>query len=486
MVLSPWVPDRPQLGPAPHGAPPPGVGRRWLSCCSQCLPSAGKPEGKAADKAKLAVKSAGLQRSSSDAGRDRLGDAKKPPSGIARPSTSGSFGYKKPPPATGTATVVQTGGSATLGKAQKSSGIPVKPANGRKTSLDVSNSVEPGFLAPGARSNIQYRSLPRPAKSSSMSVTGGRGGPRPVSSSIDPSLLSSKPAGLAPSRLKEPSKVAGGRAAPAPVNQTDREKEKAKAKAEALGPDGLSLKSVGSPESTPRSQAGHAPAPKLAELPPTPLRYVLRMCAHPARHGLRQPTRSGVLPSLRGAQSPGVPKRMRTWPRSQLPAAAALSLEPTRLSCPRFPRAAAKSFVKPPSLANLDKVNSNSLDLPASGDAPAPKATDLHAPGPAAGGPLISCFTPSPAPILNINSASFSQGLELMSGFGVPKEPRMYPKLSGLHRSMESLQMPMSLPGTFPSGAPAPGSPAPPTAPAAEDAEELAWSGSPRAGQLDR
>ncbi|KAB0345047.1 hypothetical protein FD754_021973 [Muntiacus muntjak] len=408
-------------GPLKKGKTPPVAVTSPITHTAQSsLKVAGKPEGKAADKAKLAVKSTGLQRSSSDAGRDRLGDAKKPPSGIARPSTSGSFGYKKPPPATGTATVVQTGGSATLGKAQKSSGIPVKPANGRKTSLDVSNSVEPGFLAPGARSNIQYRSLPRPAKSSSMSVTGGRGGPRPVSSSIDPSLLSNKPAGLAPSRLKEPSKVAGGRAAPAPVNQTDREKEKAKAKAEALGPDGLSLKSVGSPESTPRSQAGHTPAPKLAELPPTPL------------------------------------------------------------------RAAAKSFVKPPSLANLDKVNSNSLDLPVSGDAPAPKATDLHTPGPAAGGPLTSCFTPSPAPILNINSASFSQGLELMSGFSIPKEPRMYPKLSGLHRSMESLQMPMSLPGAFPSGAPAPGSPAPPTAPAAEDAEELAWSGSPRAGQLDR
>uniref|UniRef100_A0A8C2SAP7 Neuron navigator 1 n=1 Tax=Capra hircus TaxID=9925 RepID=A0A8C2SAP7_CAPHI len=402
-------------GPLKKGKTPPVAVTSPITHTAQsALKVAGKPEGKAADKAKLAVKSAGLQRSSSDAGRDRLGDAKKPPSGIARPSTSGSFGYKKPPPATGTATVVQTGGSATLGKAQKSSGIPVKPANGRKTSLDVSNSAEPGFLAPGARSNIQYRSLPRPAKSSSMSVTGGRGGPRPVSS-IDPSLLGGKPAGLAPSRLKEPSKVAGGRAAPAPapVNQTDREKEKAKAKAEALGPDGLSLKSVGSPESTPRSQAGHTPAPKLAELPPTPL------------------------------------------------------------------RAAAKSFIKPPSLANLDKVNSNSLDLPASGDAHTPKATDLHTPGPAARGPLASCFTPSPAPILNINSASFSQGLELMSSFGVPKEPRMYPKLSGLHRSMESLQMPISLPGAFPSSAPAP------AAPAAEDAEELAWSGSPRAGQLD-
>lgn len=252
------------------------------------MPPAGKPEGKAADKGKLAVRNAGLQRSSSDAGRDRLADAKKPPSGIARPSasasstssSSGSFGYKKPPPATGTATVLQPGGSATLGKLQKSSGIPVKPAGsgGRKTSLDVSHGPEPGFLAPGARSAIQYRSLPRPAKSSAMSVTGGAGGragPRPVSSSIDPGLLggggggggSARQAGLVPSRLKEPSKAAGARAVPGPVNQTDREKEKARAKAVALDADGVSLKSIGSPETTPKSQA------KLAELPPTPIRY---------------------------------------------------------------------------------------------------------------------------------------------------------------------------------------------------------------------
>ncbi|XP_005375248.1 PREDICTED: neuron navigator 1 isoform X5 [Chinchilla lanigera] len=399
--------------------PPVAVTSPITHTAQSALKVAGKPEGKATDKGKLTVKNAGLQRSSSDAGRDRLSDAKKPPSGIARPSTSGSFGYKKPPPATGTATVMQTGGSATLSKIQKSSGIPVKPVNGRKTSLDVSNSAEPGFLAPGARSNIQYRSLPRPAKSSSMSVTGGRGGPRPVSSSIDPSLLSTKQAGLTPSRLKEPSKVASGRSAPAPVNQTDREKEKAKAKAVALDSDNISLKSIGSPESTPKNQASHPPATKLAELPPTPL------------------------------------------------------------------RATAKSFVKPPSLANLDKVNSNSLDLPSSSDTHTSKVPDLHATSSATGGPLPTCFTPSPAPILNINSASFSQGLELMSGFSVPKETRMYPKLSGLHRSMESLQMPMSLPSTFPSSSPIPTPPAAPAAPPEEETEELTWSGSPRAGQPD-
>uniref|UniRef100_A0A8D2N9P3 Neuron navigator 1 n=1 Tax=Zonotrichia albicollis TaxID=44394 RepID=A0A8D2N9P3_ZONAL len=404
--------------------PPVAVTSPITHMAQSTLKVAGKPETKATDKSKLSVKNTGLQRSSSDAGRDRTADAKKPPSGLTRPSSSSSFGYKKPAPATGTATVMQAGGSATLGKIQKSSGIPVKPVGGRKTSLDVSNAPEPGFLAPGARSNIQYRSLPRPAKSSSMSVTGGRSAARPVSSSIDPSLLSTKPGGISVSRLKEPSKVGTGRGTPAPVNQTDREKEKAKAKAVALDSECSTLKSASSPESTPKAQANLPPAAKVAELPPTPL------------------------------------------------------------------RAAAKTYVKPPSLANLDKVNSNSLDLPSSSELHTPhtaKLQDLHP----AGGHLAPCFSPSPAPILNINSASFSQGLELMGGFSVPKEGRMYPKLSGLHRSMESLQMPMSLPSAFSGGSTT--TPAPAAAPPAsaeeeeeeEEAGELGWSGSPRGQELD-
>nr|XP_048683066.1 neuron navigator 1 isoform X5 [Caretta caretta] len=407
-------------GPLKKGKMPPVAVTSPITHTAQStLKVAGKPEAKATDKSKLSVKNAGLQRSSSDAGRDRIGDAKKPPSGLARPSTSGSFGYKKPPPATGTATVMQAGGSATLGKIQKSSGIPVKPVNGRKTSLDVSNAGEPGFLAPGARSNIQYRSLPRPAKSSSMSVTGGRGGNRPMSSSIDPSLLSTKQGSISVSRLKEPSKIGTSRSTPAPVNQTDREKEKAKAKAVALDSECVSLKSIGSPESTPKAQANHPPAAKGAELPPTPL------------------------------------------------------------------RAPAKSYVKPPSLANLDKVNSNSLDLPSSSDLPQPHASKRQD-GHQAAGHLTPCFAPSPAPILNINSASFSQGLELMSGFSVPKEGRMYPKLSGLHRSMESLQMPISLPSAFSGGStttPAPA--ATPPISTEEETSEQGWTGSPRAAHLD-
>ncbi|XP_075470074.1 neuron navigator 1 isoform X3 [Ascaphus truei] len=312
----------------------------------------GKPEHKAADKSKLTLKGAGLQRSSSDAGRDpRSPDAKKPPSGIARPASS--FGYKKP----GTPASPLTGGSATLGKAPKSSGIPVKPAPGpasgsRKTSLDVSGGPEPGFLSPSARSNIQYRSLPRPAKSSAMSVTGSRGGCRPLSSSVEASLavVQGKPT----SRLKEPSKVGLGRAG---VNQTDREKEKARAKAVAQDSE---------------DRAGNA--------------------SHTEAHG--------------GKGKEGTP----TTPH----------------------RAMAKPFMKTPTLSNLDKVNSNSLGFaPSLSEMPPGKQPDLPLGG--------SCLTPSPAPILNINSASFSQGL---GGGGY----RMYPKLSGLHRSMESLPLSISVP----------------------------------------
>ncbi|XP_009992656.1 PREDICTED: neuron navigator 1 [Chaetura pelagica] len=164
------------------------------------------------------------------------------------------------------------------------------------------------------------------------------------------------------------------------------------------------------------------------------------------------------------------------------PAAKVAELSPTPL------RAAAKTYVKPPSLANLDKVNSNSLDLPSSSELHTPhtaKLQDLHP----AGGHLAPCFSPSPAPILNINSASFSQGLELMGGFSVPKEGRMYSKLSGLHRSMESLQMPMSLPSAFSGGSTTTPTPvaAPPTGTEEEEEEagELGWSGSPRLAHLD-
>ncbi|KFO75944.1 Neuron navigator 1, partial [Cuculus canorus] len=323
--------------------PPVAVTSPITHTAQSTLKVAGKPETKATDKSKLSVKGTGLQRSSSDASRDRTADAKKPPSGLVRPSAS------------------------------------------------------------------------------SWTVTVGLGANRPVSSSIDPSVLSTKQGSISVSRLKEPSKIGTGRSTPAPVNQTDREKEKAKAKAVALDSECGTVKSVSSPESTPKAQANLLPAAKVAELPPTPL------------------------------------------------------------------RAAAKTFVKPPALANLDKVNSNSLDLPSSSEAHPPHTA--KEPHPAGG--HITPFSPSPAPILNINSASFSQGLELMGGFSVPKEGRMYSKLSGLHRSMESLQMPMSLPSAFSGGSTTttttttPAAVPPASTEEEEESGELGWSGSPRLAHLD-
>lgn len=203
------------------------------------------------DKSKISIKTAGLQRSRSDAGRDHHhGEHRKPPSGLVKPTAGASFGYKKPPTATGTATVMTAGGttissgSATVGKTPKSSGIPVKPVgggapSGRKNSFDASN--EQSFLGPNARNSIQYRSLPRPAKSSALSVI-GRPAPRPVSGTIDPSLLCLKPVPMASTgpRVKEPSSCSSkmaNRTSTGPVNQTDREKEKERAKAKAVGAD---------------------------------------------------------------------------------------------------------------------------------------------------------------------------------------------------------------------------------------------------------
>lgn len=227
------------------------------------------------DKSRLAVKTSGLQRSSSDAGKDHknttsAGEQRKPPSGLVRPSTGGNFGFKKPTTAASNGTnnasvptAVSAGGtgipcgSATVGKIPKTSGIPVKPGSGggggggggRKTSLDVSNSDQSGFLSPNARMSRQYRSLPRPAKTNTLTLTRPSSA-RPVSTTMDTSSGLMKPSTAAPqaSKLKEPasglgsgtglSKAMGrGIPSPSPVNQTDREKEKERAKAKAVVSD---------------------------------------------------------------------------------------------------------------------------------------------------------------------------------------------------------------------------------------------------------
>ncbi|XP_066526463.1 neuron navigator 1 isoform X2 [Hoplias malabaricus] len=366
-------------------------------------PSAPKADQRIVDKAKTAVKSSGLQRSCSDAGKDQ-GQNRKPVSGLVRPSagTNNSFGFKKPAPVTGNATVLTPTGtvSATVSKTPKSSGIPVKPPNGssgtsRKTSLDVSN-CDQGFLTPNSRNNIQYRSLPRPAKSNTLSLTGSKHGPRPVSSSIDSGMLSLKPV-VPQSKLKEPgSGKSSGRTVMGgcgPVNQTDREKEKAKAKA---GGDG---------------ECGDSGTLKNGL--PTPTQNM----EHPSKLlGLRQPSSLGKYSDIPVPNSHSI-----TRPSS------------------------AKSLPKP---THQDKVNSNNQDCSVVREehlppkiTPYPKRQDLSS----LGSPSAPGLTPSPAPILNVNSSDcFSGSMGEREGRALGS-PLLYPRLSGLHRSMESLPLQMSV-----------------------------------------
>ncbi|XP_036447750.1 neuron navigator 1 isoform X2 [Colossoma macropomum] len=366
-----------------------------------------KNDQRVVGKAKMAVKSSGLQRSCSDAGKDQSQN-RKPVSGLVRPSagTSNSFGFKKPAPVTGTATVLNSTGNsvsvASTTKTSKSSGIPVKPSSGSssnssscKTSLDVSNCNQ-GILAPNSRNNIQYRSLPRPAKSSTLSLTGSKPGPRPVSSNIDSGLLSLKPV-VPQSKLKEPgSGKSSGRivmSGSGPVNQTDREKEKAKAKAVVSDSECGGSGAVKNGPSTPTQSI--EPASKLL--------------------GLRQPSNMGKYSDLTSPNFHCLPRPL-----------------------------SAKTLSKP---THLDKVNSNSLDCSVLNmeDHRPPKVLPKLQNLSSLCSPTAPGLMPSPAPILNVNSSDCFSGSPGEREGRVGSSPLLYPRLSGLHRSMESLPLQISV-----------------------------------------
>uniref|UniRef100_A0A3Q3JJ77 Neuron navigator 1-like ubiquitin-like domain-containing protein n=1 Tax=Monopterus albus TaxID=43700 RepID=A0A3Q3JJ77_MONAL len=368
-------------------------------------------DGKPMDKSRLAVKNSSLQCSSSDAGKDHRngtsgGEQRKPPSGLVRPSTGGNFGFKKPVTATSngtnnatTLTVMSTGGSA------------IPSGGGRKTSLDVSSSDQSGFLSPNARTSLQYRSLPRPAKTSTLTLTRPSSA-RPVSTTMDTGSGLIRPSSAAPQglRLKELTtghgsaaglSKAGGRGipSPSPVNQTDREKEKERAKAKAVVSD--SECGGGSLKSTPSENGG----------------------------------------KLQGLRPPSSGKGMD------------LSSPSTH----RYQYAFASTFlVKPPSMAQLDKLNSNSLEVGVQDSLPPkiPPYSKLQDLASSAGGSTSPCLTPTPAPLLNVNASACFSSSELgprqvssLGGQGSSgsASPLLYPRLSGLHRSMESLPLQMSL-----------------------------------------
>ncbi|XP_026087629.1 neuron navigator 3 isoform X6 [Carassius auratus] len=208
---------------------------------STSLKTPGKTDDvKASEKVKAPSKSPSIQRSPSDAGKSSGDEGKKPPSGIGRPPTTSSFGFKKisgPAGALITASgATLASGSATLGKVPKSAGIGKGAGigNGRKTSLDGAQHQDDAVLlgCGGSKVPLQYRSLPRPAKSSSGgSSVVGRSGHRSSSSSID-SNVSGKSAGGSggvvgtptSTKRRDPGKVSSGRSSPITINQTDKEK----------------------------------------------------------------------------------------------------------------------------------------------------------------------------------------------------------------------------------------------------------------------
>ncbi|XP_076709255.1 neuron navigator 3 isoform X4 [Callospermophilus lateralis] len=218
---------------------------------TSALKTPGKTDdAKASEKGKTPLKGSSLQRSPSDAGKSSGDEGKKPPSGIGRSTATSSFGFKKPS-GVGSSTMITssgatiTSGSATLGKIPKSAAIGGKSNAGRKTSLDGSQNQDDVVLHVSSKTTLQYRSLPRPSKSSTSGIP-GRGGHRSSTSSID-SNVSSKSAGATTSKLREPTKIGSGRSSPVTVNQTDKEKEKVAVS------DSESVSLSGSPKSSPTS-----------------------------------------------------------------------------------------------------------------------------------------------------------------------------------------------------------------------------------------
>ncbi|XP_058402111.1 neuron navigator 2 isoform X1 [Diceros bicornis minor] len=212
-------------------------------------PGTGKTDdAKVSEKGRLSPRASQVKRSPSDAGRSSGDESKKPlPSSSRAPSANAnSFGFKKQSgSAAGLAMITASGAtvtsrSATLGKIPKSSALVGRSA-GRKTSMDGGQNQDDGYLSLSSRTNLQYRSLPRPSKSTSRNGAGNRSS----TSSID-SNISSKSAGLPVPKLREPSKTALGSSLPGLVNQTDKEK--------GISSDNESVASCNSVKVTPAAQ----------------------------------------------------------------------------------------------------------------------------------------------------------------------------------------------------------------------------------------
>ncbi|XP_075284025.1 neuron navigator 3 isoform X3 [Opisthocomus hoazin] len=368
-------------------------------------------DAKASEKVKTPLKGASIQRSPSDAGKSSGDEGKKPPSGIGRSTATGSFGFKKS--GMGSSTIITTSGatitsgSATLGKMPKSSAIGGKSNAGRKTSLDGSQNQDDGVLHVNSKTTLQYRSLPRPSKSSGSGIP-GRGGHRSSTSSID-SNVSSKSAGAAATKLREPSKIGSGRSSPVTINQTDKEKEKVAVS------DSESVSLSGSPKSSPTSASASG----------TP--------------GLRQPgskypdIASPTFRRLFGAKASGkaasAPSTEGVKPTSAMPSPSTTlarqgSLESPSSGTGSMGSAGGQSGSSSPLFSKPSDLNADVVSLSHS-------------------------LASSPASVHSFTSGALVWAANLSSSSAGSKDTPSYQSMTSLHTSSESIDLPLSHHGSL-------------------------------------
>ncbi|XP_077034915.1 neuron navigator 3 isoform X2 [Agelaius phoeniceus] len=379
---------------------------------TSALKTPGKTDdAKASEKVKTPLKGASIQRSPSDAGKSSGDEGKKPPSGIGRSTATGSFGFKKS--GLGSSTIITTSGatitsgSATLGKMPKSSAISGKSNAGRKTSLDGSQNQDDGVLHVSSKTTLQYRSLPRPSKSSGSGIP-GRGGHRSSTSSID-SNVSSKSAGAAATKLREPSKIGSGRSSPVTINQTDKEKEKVAVS------DSESVSLSSSPKSSPTSASASG----------TP--------------GLRQPgskypdIASPTFRRLFGAKASGkaasAPSTEGVKPTSAMPSPSTTlarqgSLESPSSGTGSMGSAGGQSGSSSPLFSKPSDLNADVVSLSHS-------------------------LASSPASVHSFTSGGLVWAANLSSSSAGSKDTPSYQSMTSLHTSSESIDLPLSHHGSL-------------------------------------
>uniref|UniRef100_A0A8D2NC04 Neuron navigator 2 n=1 Tax=Zonotrichia albicollis TaxID=44394 RepID=A0A8D2NC04_ZONAL len=356
-------------------------------------PGTGKTDdAKVSEKGRLSPKAGHVKRSPSDAGRSSGDESKKLPTSNSRTAAANAnaFGFKKQSGSAVGMTIITASGatltsrSATLGKIPKSSGL-MGRTTGRKTSVDGSQNQDDGYLALSARTNLQYRSLPRPSKSSSRSGAGNRSS----TSSID-SNISSKSAGLPVPKIREPAKVILGSSLPGLVNQTDKEK--------GISSDNESVASCNSVKVNPASQ--------------------------PAASGAQSTHQQGV--KYPDVASPTLRRLFGGKPSKQVPITTAENMKNSVVIS--NPHATMSQQ------GNLDSPSGSGV-LSSGGSSPLyGKNTDLNQ------SPLAS----SPSSAHSAPSNSLTWGTNASSSSAVSKDGLGYQSVSSLHTSCESIDISLS------------------------------------------